>query len=68
MPTVCLATAHAAKFPEGVKSLSGIDVPLPERVLALYEKTERLDVLPNDLAAVQAHIAANTSVEAGAAA
>ncbi|MCP5080349.1 MAG: threonine synthase [Alphaproteobacteria bacterium] len=68
VPTVCLATAHAAKFPEAVKSLSGIDVPLPERVVALYEKTERLDVLPNDLAAVQAHIAGNTSVEAGAAA
>ncbi len=67
-PTVCLATAHAAKFPESVKSLSDIEVPLPEKVLALYDKAERLDVLPNDLAAVQAHIAKNTSVDAGAAA
>ncbi len=68
VPTVCLATAHAAKFPEAVKSLSGLEVPLPQRVVDLYEKTERLDILPNDLAAVQAHIANNTSVEAGAAA
>lgn len=67
-PTVCLATAHAAKFPESVKSLTGLEVPLPQRVVELYEKTERLDVLPNDLAAVQAHIASNTSVEAGEAA
>lgn len=67
-PTVCLATAHAAKFPEAVKSLSGVEVPLPQRVVELYEKTERLDILPNDLAAVQAHIASNTSVEAGEAA
>lgn len=67
-PTVCLATAHAAKFPEAVESLSGVEVPLPQRVVELYEKTERLDILPNDLAAVQAHIASNTSVEAGEAA
>ena len=67
-PTVCLATAHPAKFPEAVKSLAGVDVPLPARVTALYEKPERLEVLPNDLAAVQAHIANNTSVEAGEAA
>lgn len=68
VPTVCLATAHPAKFPEAVRSLAGVEVPLPQRVVELYEKTERLDVLPNDLAAVQAHIANNTSVEAGAAA
>ncbi len=67
-PTVCLATAHAAKFPEAVKTLTGLEVPLPQRVLELYEKPERLEILPNDLAAVQAHIAGNTSVEAGAAA
>ena len=67
-PVVCLATAHAAKFPEAVKTLTGLEVPLPPRVVELYEKPERLDVLPNDLAAVQAHIAGNTSVAAGAAA
>ena len=67
-PTVCLATAHAAKFPEAVKTLTGLEVPQPPKVVELYDKPERLEVLPNDLAAVQAFISSNTSVATGAAA
>ena len=59
-PIITLATAHPAKFPEAIKQagLSQV-VALPLHLQDLFERTERLDVVPNNLAAVQAFIAAN---------
>ncbi len=63
IPLVSLATAHPAKFPGAVKQ-AGLDqeVALPLHLRDLYERKERLEVLPNDLAAVQGFIAANLNV------
>ena len=58
VPMVCLATAHPAKFPDAVERATGQRPPLPPRLADLFERPERYDVLPNDLAAVAAHIAA----------
>jgi threonine synthase len=60
IPVVSLATAHPAKFPEAVRS-AGLDqdVALPAHLRDLYERSERFAVLPNDLSAVQAFIAAS---------
>ena len=60
VPVVTLATAHPAKFPDAIKS-AGLDqeVALPWHLRDLFERGERMEVLPNDLAAVQAFIAAN---------
>ena len=60
VPVVTLATAHPAKFPDAIKS-AGLDqeVALPSHLRDLFERSERMEVLPNDLAAVQAFIAAN---------
>ena len=60
VPVVTLATAHPAKFPDAIKS-AGLDqeVALPWHLRDLFERSERMEVLPNDLAAVQAFIAAN---------
>ena len=55
-PMVTLATAHPAKFPDAVESATGIRPPLPERVGDLFDRDERFDVLPNDLATVEAHV------------
>ncbi len=55
-PTVALATAHPAKFPDAVEKATGRRPALPEHLADLYERTERFDVLPNDLSAVQGHI------------
>ncbi len=52
-PVVALATAHPAKFPDAVEKASGVRPQLPPRLADLYEREERLQVLPNDLAAVQ---------------
>ena len=59
-PVITLATAHPAKFPEAIRQ-SGLSqqVALPLHLQDLFERDERLDVVPNELAAVQAFIAAN---------
>jgi len=55
-PMVTLATAHPAKFPDAVARATGIHPVLPPRMSDLFEREERLDDLPNDLAAVQTFI------------
>jgi threonine synthase len=55
-PTVLLATAHPAKFPAAVKAASGVEPGLPSWLSDLYQRQERLDVLANDQAAVEAYI------------
>jgi threonine synthase len=54
---VSLATAHPAKFPDAVEAATGVRPDLPAALSDLYEREERFTVLPNDLAAVRAHIA-----------
>ena len=62
IPTVVLSTAHPAKFPEAVEAASGIRPPLPAHLADLLSKPERLDRLPNDLAAVEAYVAERARV------
>ena len=56
VPMVVLGTAHPAKFPDAVERATGVRPVLPDHLADLYEREEKFDVLPNDLAAVQAHI------------
>lgn len=60
-PMVCLATAHPAKFPDAVERSTGVRPELPPRLGDLFERTERYDVLPNDLGAIQSHVRAGLS-------
>ena len=55
-PLVFLSTAHPAKFPDAVRTATGITAALPESMADLLERPERFDVLSHDLAAVQNHI------------
>ncbi len=55
-PMVVLGTAHPAKFPDAVEKATGVRPPLPEHLADLYDRKERFDVLPNDLAKVQAYV------------
>jgi len=57
IPMVCLATAHPAKFPDAVEAAIGIRPPLPPHLADLLKCHERLVELPNDLGAVEEHIA-----------
>ena len=56
VPLVALACAHPAKFPDAVERATGVRPPLPPRLADLYEREERVTVLPNDLKAVQGFV------------
>ena len=53
IPTISLATAHPAKFPDAVEAATGIRPPLPKRMADLYERPERITRVANDLAAIE---------------
>jgi threonine synthase len=53
---VTLSTAHPAKFPDAVEEACGVRPALPSRMADLYEREERVTVVPDDLGAVEALI------------
>ena len=53
---VTLATAHPAKFPDAVERATGVRPSLPPHLADLFDRPERTQVLPNDLAAVQTFV------------
>jgi threonine synthase len=55
-PMITLATAHPAKFPDAVEAATGIRPPLPPRMADLFDRSERLTQVPNDLEALKTHI------------
>ena len=55
-PIVSLATAHPAKFPDAVEDASGLRPKLPQGIADLYDRPERMTVLPNNLAQVEAFL------------
>ena len=55
-PIVSLATAHPAKFPDAVERATGVRPALPDHLADLFDRPERTDTLPNDLASVQAFV------------
>lgn len=59
-PVVSLACAHPAKFPDAVKAATGQIAELPPHMADLYERDERVTVLPNDLTAIEDHIRRET--------
>ena len=61
-PVVVLATAHPAKFPDAVERATGVRPALPPHLSDLYDRDERYDVLPNDVAAIQDYIRERISV------
>jgi threonine synthase len=61
---VCLATAHPAKFPSAVEEARTRfpdaklgDVELPLHMTDLFDREERMVVLPDNLSIVQDYIA-----------
>jgi threonine synthase len=56
VPVVIHAQAHPAKFPDAVAAATGQRPAMPERLEQVMNRPERVERLPNDLAAVQAFI------------
>jgi threonine synthase len=60
IPRVALACAHPAKFPDAVERATGRRPALPPHLADLLSRPERINYLPNDLAAVTAFVAARS--------
>jgi threonine synthase len=59
VPQIVLGTAHPAKFPASVKLATGEHPALPLHVADILERPERMSVVPNDLASIQAFVTAH---------
>ena len=59
IPMIALGCAHPAKFPDAVERATGIRPELPPALADLFERRERIIVLPNDLGAVGRFIRAH---------
>ncbi|SPJ24780.1 threonine synthase [Palleronia abyssalis] len=55
-PMVTLATAHPAKFPDAVEAATGERPALPPRMADLFDRSERITEVPNDVAHIQSLI------------
>ena len=60
-PRVALACAHPAKFPDVVDEATGHYPDLPAHMADLMTRPERETPIANDLAAIEAYVAANVS-------
>lgn len=62
IPVVVMGTAHPAKFPDAVEKATGVRPPLPRHLADLYERPERLDILPNDIQILKDYVRARARV------
>ncbi len=60
IPSVILACAHPAKFPDIVERATGIRPALPDHLADLMDRTEYYTAMPNDLQRVIAFVRAET--------
>jgi threonine synthase len=58
VPSVAMATAHPAKFPDAMEQATGVRPPLPPRLADLYKRSEKFTRAPCDLAAIEALVRA----------
>jgi threonine synthase len=58
-PMVALACAHPAKFPDAIERATGIRPPLPPALSDIFERRERITVLPSDIGAVTRYLCAH---------
>jgi threonine synthase len=56
IPMIVLGTAHPAKFPDAVEAASGVRPQLPEWLVDIDRRPERVTTLPVDQLAVERHI------------
>ena len=56
VPMITLATAHPAKFPAAVKNSSEVSPNLPDRMSDLFDRSERISKVANDLSELKKFI------------
>ena len=55
-PTICLATAHPAKFPEAIRKAIGKEPERPESLKGIESRPSRCEILPAEVNAVKNYI------------
>ncbi len=60
-PTIVLATAHAAKFPDAVEKACGVRPSLPDSMADIHDRPERIVRVANDPEAVKSLIEGGTA-------
>lgn len=55
-PSVALACAHPAKFPDVVRKAVGLTPTLPSHLSDLMDRTEKYEVMDNDFAKLRSHL------------
>lgn len=58
VPTICVATAHPAKFPEAMQHATGQRPLLPPRLSDLFDRDETYSNAPNELGVIEARVRA----------
>ena len=53
---VTLSTAHPAKFPDAVEQATGVRPELPAHLAGIFEREERVESLPNNLAVIEDYV------------
>ena len=56
VPTIALGTAHPAKFGTAVLDACGAEAPLPKSLWGILQREEKMQRVPNDLAAIKSVI------------
>jgi threonine synthase len=62
-PSIVLATAHPAKFPDAVKQATGIHPALPPHLADLLTRQEHFTVVANDVTAIESFIAKHSRID-----
>jgi threonine synthase len=60
---VALGCAHPAKFPDAVEAATGVRPALPRHLADLFERPERIQIVPNALDTVQQYIRGKLAAE-----
>ncbi len=55
-PTICLATAHPAKFADAVREATGSDPERPSSLEGIEDRARRCETIPADIQAVRAYL------------
>ncbi len=66
-PTITLATAHPAKFPDAVEQATGVRPDLPPFLADLYDREERYGVIPKDVELLKAEVRKSARIKGAAA-
>ena len=53
---VTLSTAHPAKFPDAVEQATGVRPELPPHLAGIFDRDERVESLPNNLAVIEDYV------------